>query len=89
VSRLAERYRFVLRLLPADYRQEWEEDMVAAFLDSMDTGDPETTAYLATTAGRACRRSPASCPSPFGCVSAGPTRHPARTPGDRPCDWRP
>jgi hypothetical protein len=47
VSRLAERYRFVLRLLPADYRQEWEEDMVAAFLDSMDTGDPETTAYLA------------------------------------------
>ena len=47
MSRLEERYRFVLRLLPAAYRQEWEDDMVAAFLDSMDTGDPETTAYAA------------------------------------------
>ncbi|MFG3708336.1 hypothetical protein ACGF7U_26870 [Micromonospora sp. NPDC047670] len=46
MSRLEERYRLVLRLLPAGYRQEWEDDMVAAFLDSMDTGDPDTTAYL-------------------------------------------
>ncbi|MBQ0901252.1 hypothetical protein [Micromonospora sp. U21] len=46
MSRLEERYRFVLRLLPAAYRQEWEDDMVAAFLDSMDTGDSETTAYV-------------------------------------------
>lgn len=30
---LAERYRRLLRLLPASYRQEWEEDMVATFLD--------------------------------------------------------
>ncbi|MGW4500550.1 hypothetical protein ACWENR_18295 [Micromonospora sp. NPDC004336] len=47
MSRLEERYRLVLRLLPAAYRRQWEEDMVAAFLDSMDTGDPETTDYLA------------------------------------------
>ncbi|SCF17734.1 hypothetical protein GA0070607_6496 [Micromonospora coriariae] len=46
MSRLEERYRFVLRLLPAAYRQEWEDDIVAAFLDSMDTGDAETTAYV-------------------------------------------
>ncbi|MFE0590129.1 hypothetical protein [Micromonospora echinospora] len=43
-SRLEERYRAVLRLLPAGYRQRWEDDMVAAYLDSVDTGDPETTA---------------------------------------------
>ncbi|MEU4482383.1 hypothetical protein AB0F68_30615 [Micromonospora sp. NPDC023966] len=47
MSRLEERYRFILRLLPAAYRQQWEDDMVAAFLNSMDTGDPETTAYAA------------------------------------------
>lgn len=28
-------YRRVLRLLPADYRQRWEEDMVSAYLDSV------------------------------------------------------
>ncbi|TDB78145.1 hypothetical protein E1165_02075 [Micromonospora sp. KC723] len=36
-----------MRLLPADYRREWEDDMVAAFLESMDTGDAETSAYVA------------------------------------------
>jgi hypothetical protein len=34
-------YRRALRLLPRYYRQQWEEDMVAAFLDSSLTGDPE------------------------------------------------
>jgi hypothetical protein len=38
---LEQRYRRVLRLLPGYYRQLWEEDMVAAFLDSRLTGDPE------------------------------------------------
>ncbi|SCG49716.1 hypothetical protein [Micromonospora coxensis] len=47
MSRLEERYRFLLRVLPAAYRQDWEDDMVAAFLDSMETDDPETTAYVA------------------------------------------
>ena len=47
MSRLEERYRLVLRLLPAAYRQEWEDEMVAAFLESMNTGDPETDEYLA------------------------------------------
>lgn len=42
MSRLERRYRLVLRLLPAAYRQQWEEEMVATFLDSVDTGDPET-----------------------------------------------
>jgi hypothetical protein len=39
---LERRYRRVLRLLPGYYREQWEEDMVAAFLDSWLTGDPET-----------------------------------------------
>jgi hypothetical protein len=40
--RLEQRYRRVLRLLPGYYREQWEEDMVAAFLDSWLTGDPDT-----------------------------------------------
>ena len=35
---LEQRYRRVLRLLPRYYRDEWEEDMVAAFLDGWMTG---------------------------------------------------
>jgi hypothetical protein len=38
---LEQRYRRVLRLLPGYYRDKWEEDMVAAFLDSWLTGEPE------------------------------------------------
>jgi hypothetical protein len=38
---LERRYRRVLRLLPCWYRQQWEDDMLAAFLDSWLTGDPE------------------------------------------------
>ena len=38
---LEQRYRRVLRLLPGYYRQRWEEDMVAAFLDSWTSGDPD------------------------------------------------
>jgi hypothetical protein len=38
---LEQRYRRVLRLLPAYYRDAWEEDMVAAFLDGWLTGDPD------------------------------------------------
>jgi hypothetical protein len=40
--RLEQRYRRVLRLLPGYYRERWEEDMVAAFLDSWLTSDPCT-----------------------------------------------
>jgi hypothetical protein len=47
VTRLEERYRFVLRLLPAPYRAAWEQEMVAAFLESMATDDPEDADYLA------------------------------------------
>jgi hypothetical protein len=39
---LEQRFRRVLRLLPGYYRERWEEDMVAAFLDSWLTGDPYT-----------------------------------------------
>jgi hypothetical protein len=39
---LEQRFRRVLRLLPGYYREQWEEDMVAAFLDSWMTGDPYT-----------------------------------------------
>ncbi|HUB40679.1 MAG TPA: hypothetical protein VMA72_17675 [Streptosporangiaceae bacterium] len=45
------RYRRVLRLLPDWYRERWEEDMVAAFLDSWLTGDPEADAYISKAAG--------------------------------------
>jgi hypothetical protein len=38
---LERRYRRVLRLLPGYYREQWEQDMVAAFLDSWLTGDLE------------------------------------------------
>jgi hypothetical protein len=38
---LEQRYRRVLRLLPGYYRDQWEEDMVAAFLDSWTSGDPD------------------------------------------------
>jgi hypothetical protein len=47
---LEQRYRRVLRLLPGYYRQQWEEDMVAAFLDSWLTGDPEFDEYLSKVA---------------------------------------
>ncbi len=43
---LEQRYRRVLRLLPGYYRATWEEDMVAAFLDSWLTGEPETDDYI-------------------------------------------
>lgn len=39
MTALEQRYRRVLRMLPASYRQTWEEDMVATFLASMDTDD--------------------------------------------------
>jgi hypothetical protein len=46
-TRLEERYRGLLRVLPADYRSAWEEDMVATFLAAMATDDPDQAAYLA------------------------------------------
>ena len=48
---LERRYRRVLRLLPGWYREQWEEDMVAAFLDSWLTGDPEADEYITRAAG--------------------------------------
>ncbi|MBV9445903.1 MAG: hypothetical protein JO345_08415 [Streptosporangiaceae bacterium] len=42
---LEDRYRRLLRLLPGYYRDRWEEDMVAAFLDSRVTGDEDQDAY--------------------------------------------
>jgi hypothetical protein len=48
---LERRYRRVLRLLPGWYRQQWEQDMVAAFLDSWLTGDPDADEHIARAAG--------------------------------------
>ena len=42
---LEQRYRRVLRLLPGWYRAQWEEDMVAAFLDSRLADDPAADEY--------------------------------------------
>jgi hypothetical protein len=47
VNRLEERYRRVLRLLPASYRTVWEDDMVATFLASVHTDDPDEADHLA------------------------------------------
>lgn len=41
MSPLEERYRRLLRLLPAGYRAAWADDMVATYLESATTGDPE------------------------------------------------
>jgi len=48
MSRLEERYRSVLRTLPAAYRQRWEDDMVDTFLASAEAGveDDEARDYL-------------------------------------------
>jgi hypothetical protein len=46
VTRLEERYRRVLRLLPASYRLRWEEEMVEAFLTSVETYDPDRADFL-------------------------------------------
>jgi len=50
-SHLERRYRRALRLLPGWYRQRWEQDMVAAFLDSWLTGDPAADEYITWAAG--------------------------------------
>lgn len=44
---IEERYRSVLRLLPGSYREIWEEDMVATFLETMTREDPDEAQYLA------------------------------------------
>jgi hypothetical protein len=55
MSRSLERsYRRALRLLPGWYREQWEEDMVAAFMDSWLTGDPEADEYISEAAGPSC-----------------------------------
>src|SRR5687767_11091284 len=46
-SVLETRYRTLLRILPADYRAAWEEEMVATFLSGMATDDEEEAEYLA------------------------------------------
>ena len=47
MTRLEERYRRVLRLLPASYREVWEEDMVSTYLASVDTDDRDDAEYAA------------------------------------------
>jgi hypothetical protein len=46
-SVLEARYRRLLRVLPADYRRAWADEMTATFLESMRVGDPEVDDYLA------------------------------------------
>lgn len=47
MTRLERRYRRVLRVLPAAYREVWEEEMVATFLDGVDSDDVEAAEYAA------------------------------------------
>ena len=67
---LERRYRRVLRLLPGYYRQQWEEDMVAAFLDSSLTGDPEEDEFI-TEYGRPSWPELASVAGLAGAEAAG------------------
>ena len=46
-SMIEQRYRSLLRLLPASYRLAWEEDMVATFLASVHSDDPEEAELVA------------------------------------------
>jgi hypothetical protein len=43
---LEDRYRAVLRLLPASYRAVWEQEMLSTFRDSTRTGDVENDELL-------------------------------------------
>jgi hypothetical protein len=43
---LEQRYRRVLRLLPGYYRDVWEQDMVAAFLEGSLAGDPDEDEWV-------------------------------------------
>ncbi len=47
MSVLEDRYRSLLRLLPASYRGVWEEEMVATFLQSVEADDADYADYLA------------------------------------------
>jgi hypothetical protein len=44
---LERRYRRVLRLLPADHRARWEEEMVDTFLRASEPEDPEDADFVA------------------------------------------
>ena len=85
---LEQRYRRVLRLLPGYYREQWEEDMVAAFLDSWLTGDPDEDEYIIEFGGPAGRRSPAWPAWPPGCTWAARALRAGTSPGARPCGAR-
>ena len=85
---LEDRYRRVLRLLPGYYRAAWEEDMVAAFLDSRITGDEDEDEYLLEFGRPPGRRSPAWPPWPPGCTWAAQARRAGTSPGARPCGAR-
>jgi hypothetical protein len=47
MSTVEDRYRSVLRMLPASYREVWEEEMVSTFLESMDTDDVDEAEFRA------------------------------------------
>ncbi len=88
MSRLEERYRRVLRLLPAGYRRQWEDDMVAAFLETMQTGDAETDEYLADHGRPSLAEMTSILSLAVRLRIGGRTRHRARTSGGRRSAWR-
>lgn len=47
MNRLEERYRRLLRVLPRSYRQQWEDDMVATYLLSTASDDPDEARFMA------------------------------------------
>jgi hypothetical protein len=82
---LEQRYRRVLRLLPGYYRDKWEEDMVAAFLDGWLTGDPDEDSVTMEYDRPTRPESPAWPAWPPGCTWAARALRAATSPGGRRC----
>ena len=86
---LEQRYRRVLRLLPGYYRDKWEEDMVAAFLDTWLTGDPDEDSVTMEFDRPGWREVASAWPAwPPGCTWAARSRRAGTSPGGRPCGAR-
>ncbi len=78
MSVLEDRYRSVLRLLPASYRAVWEDEMVATFLDGTRTDDAEEAEYRAYC-GRPSRAEVASVAGLAVRLRLGGVEAPARS----------
>jgi hypothetical protein len=85
---LEQRFRRVLRLLPGYYREQWEEDMVAAFLDGWMTGDPYTDECVLEFCKPAWPEVASVALLAARLTWAAPALRAVTSPGGRPCAAR-